>query len=177
MKEEGEPAAARPGGNVGKGGARRGASREAIEGEIIDPIAGEFQDLRSTFARPWLEDHALAARRYADARREASHAVIIEGARRWAEVYAVDNGGTRYLPKLGDWLASQGWATDPPRRKASAAGKSGKSSKSGRKPRQPAYDPVAGAKRVAAKLRAERAAWDASGGWAGVDARRAGSRL
>ena len=166
--EEGRKAAAdRPSGNTGRGA--RGDHPEAIQGEIIPPVGG-FQDLLAVYHRPWGEDHALASRRYADARREVGHAAIMEGARRWAEVYLADNGGLQFMKPLDHWLAQRLWREAPPRRwkAVTGAAATGKA----RKPRKADYDPVAGAKRVAAKIIAERAAWDASCGWAGF----AGSR-
>jgi hypothetical protein len=165
MKAEGKPAKARPGGKIDSGA--RAPRPEAIDGEIIEPIAAGFEDLLAVYARPWGEDQALASRRYDAARREVGHAAIMKGARRWAEVYAGHNGGLQFMKPLDHWLAQRLWQAEPPRWKAPSAAAAGKA----RKPRQAAYDPVAGAKRAAAKILAERAAWDASGGWAGVASR------
>jgi hypothetical protein len=90
----------------------------AVEPEIIGPTAGGFADLRAIFNRGWVEDHALAAQRYAAARREVGHDAIEEGARRWAKVYVADNGGLRFLPPLDRWLEERAWEMAPPSRKA-----------------------------------------------------------
>jgi hypothetical protein len=149
MKAEGKPAKARPGGKVDSGA--RAPRPVAIEGEIIEPIAAGFEDLLTVYARGWPEDHTLARRRYDEARREVGHAAIEDGARRWAEVYAADNGGVQFLPRLGDWLAQRGWEGYPPRRKARSEGAAGVSRKPFGKP-----DWGAVARDVAARLDAER---------------------
>jgi len=123
MEEGRKPAADRPGGNAGRDA--RADHPEAIEGEIIAPVAGGFQDLLAVYARGWPEDHALAGRRYADACAEVGHAVIMEGARRWAEVYLADNGGLQFMPPLDHWLAQRLWQEEPQRRWKARAEKAG----------------------------------------------------
>jgi hypothetical protein len=105
----------------GEGRGREGAWADqpaAVEPEIIGPVAGGFEDLRAVFDRGWVEDHALAAQRYAAARREVGHAAILEGAQRWAATFAADNGGLCFLPPLDHWLEQRAWEMAPPNRKA-----------------------------------------------------------
>jgi hypothetical protein len=76
-----------------------------------------YIDLRRVWDRGWIKDNTskvVAATRcaYAAARREATGAEILDGARAWVE--AAD--APRFLPALDDWLASCGWRSSPPKR-------------------------------------------------------------
>lgn len=65
-------------------------------------------------ARGWPESERVARHAFEQACRHADASTILDAAQTWIDAYEAHNGGTRYLPKLGDWLSRRDFERAPP---------------------------------------------------------------